>query len=373
MKRLLTITAVAAFGWLGLLEAAEAKGPAVQIALLLDTSNSMDGLIDQAKSQLWSVVNEFIRAKRDGKPASIEVALYEYGNDRLPAEEGFIRMVVPLTDDLDTVSEKLFALKTKGGSEFCGQVIRDATGQLTWSRSSGVYKAIFIAGNEPFSQGSVDYHTACRGAIKKGIVVNTIFCGPNSMGEQTGWSAGAVLADGRYMSIDHNQKVVSIPCPQDDEIARLGLDLNKTYIPYGRMGQEGLSRQAAQDANASTLSPSALASRSVSKSSLNVYCNDTWDLIDAIKTGKCKLNDLKDDDLSEDFRKLSKTEREACVHEKTAQRDTLQKKILALHKAREEFLAAARKKLAAANEDTLDTVILKAVREQAARANIQFE
>ena len=30
----------------------------IKVALLLDTSNSMDGLIDQAKAQLWDVVNE---------------------------------------------------------------------------------------------------------------------------------------------------------------------------------------------------------------------------------------------------------------------------------------------------------------------------
>jgi hypothetical protein len=43
-------------------------GHKVQIDLLLDTSNSMDGLIDQAKSQLWKVVNTFIDARRDGVP-----------------------------------------------------------------------------------------------------------------------------------------------------------------------------------------------------------------------------------------------------------------------------------------------------------------
>lgn len=373
MKRSAMIVAFAVASGLGLLGRAEAKEPAVQIALLLDTSNSMDGLINQAKSQLWSVVNQFIHAKRDGRPASIEVALYEYGNDNLSPEEGFVRLVVPLTDDLDSVSERLFALKTRGGSEFCGQVIRDATVQLTWSRSSRVYKAIFIAGNEPFSQGSVPYQSACRSAINKGIIVNTIFCGTSSEGEQTGWSAGAALAEGRYLSIDHNQRVVAIPCPQDDEITQLGLELNKTYIPYGKLGHAGQARQTAQDANASSLSPSALASRAVAKSSLNVYCNDTWDLIDAIKTGKCKLDELIDDDLPQELRKLSKSERLACIHEKTAQRDSVQKRILILHREREAFLAAVRKQQAAANEETLDTAILKAVREQANRANIQFD
>ena len=32
----------------------------IQLAILLDTSNSMDGLINQAKSELWTIVNEFV-------------------------------------------------------------------------------------------------------------------------------------------------------------------------------------------------------------------------------------------------------------------------------------------------------------------------
>ncbi len=42
----------------------------VKIALLLDTSNSMDGLINQAKSQLWDIVNKFTHAKcgNDSRP-----------------------------------------------------------------------------------------------------------------------------------------------------------------------------------------------------------------------------------------------------------------------------------------------------------------
>lgn len=377
MKRILIIASMAVSGFLGLDAAAEAKDPprkpSVQIALLLDTSNSMDGLIEQAKAQLWSVVNEFIRAKSNGRLPSIQVALYEYGNDNLSAQEGFVRLVLPLTDDLDSVSEKLFALKTRGGQEFCGQVIRDASVQLTWSQPSDVYKAIFIAGNEPFSQGPVDYHVACRSAIEKGILVNTIFCGPTSEGEQTGWRDGAALADGRFLSIDQNQKIASIPTPQDAEIARLGGELNKTYIPYGKMGRDGQARQLAQDSNAVSSSLSSLVSRSISKGCPDLYCNDAWDLVDAIKTGKIKIDDLKDDSLPEDMRKLTQAERQARVEAKSAERETIQKRILALSKERETFLAAERKKLAETGKETLDSAILKAVREQAKRANIRFE
>ena len=285
--------------------------PTVQIAILLDTSNSMDGLIAQAKTQLWNVVNEFVlRAKRTAVRRPSRSPCSSTARRRSRPSEGFVRLVLPLTDDLDRVSEELFALKTNGGDEYCGWVIRDAVSRLEWSRSRDVYKAIFIAGNEPFSQGPIDFHTSCRAAIERGIIVNTIFCGPNAEGSQTGWKDGAVLADGRFMSIDQNLKVVEIPAPQDTEIARLGVDLNKTYLPFGKMGQAGLARQSVQDANASNVSTSVLATRSVSKSNA-FYCNDAWDLVDAIKNGKCKLDDLKAEDLPTDLRKLDKTARKA--------------------------------------------------------------
>ena len=69
---------------------APAKGQTIMLALLLDTSNSMDGLIDQAKSQLWKIVNEVAAAKTgDGKQPNIKIALYEYGNDGLSSDEGY--------------------------------------------------------------------------------------------------------------------------------------------------------------------------------------------------------------------------------------------------------------------------------------------
>ena len=67
----------------------ETKKPLVQIAILLDTSGSMEGLIEQAKSQLWKIVNEFAKAKQDGVTPEVQVALYEYGKSSLAAASGW--------------------------------------------------------------------------------------------------------------------------------------------------------------------------------------------------------------------------------------------------------------------------------------------
>lgn len=114
------------------------KEALVQIAILLDTSNSMDGLIEQAKSQLWKIVNEFNDARQDDKVPVVQVALYEYGNNGLSVASNYIRQILPFTRDLDSVSEQLFKLTTNGGDEYCGAVIRHALDSLDWKPSSKV-------------------------------------------------------------------------------------------------------------------------------------------------------------------------------------------------------------------------------------------
>lgn len=152
-----------------------ANATKIQVALLLDTSSSMDGLIDQAKSRLWEIVNTLTTLKYEGKTPEIEIALYEYGNDGLSEKSNYIRQITPLSTDLDLISEKLFALRTNGGNEYCGAVIQDATKELKWAPENSSMKLIYIAGNEEFNQGKISYKEAISTALKNDIYVNTIF------------------------------------------------------------------------------------------------------------------------------------------------------------------------------------------------------
>ena len=108
--------------------------PVIQVALLLDTSGSMSSLIDQAKTELWSIVNKLDKARYKGKKPKIEVALYEYGKSSLEREGGYIQQLAPFTHDLDGLSEILFSLKTNGGDEYCAWVIRSAMDSLKWKK-----------------------------------------------------------------------------------------------------------------------------------------------------------------------------------------------------------------------------------------------
>jgi hypothetical protein len=344
--------------------------PRVQMAILLDTSGSMSGLIDQARTELWAIVNEFITAKRDGKAPLLEVALYEYGKSSLPADEGYLRMIVPFTMDLDKISEELFALKTNGGSEYCGWVIKEATEQLQWSSVPNDLKVIFIAGNEAFTQGKVDYRKTCKAAIAKGIVVNTIHCGNADQGIGGKWKDGAALADGEFLNIDQNKTAVHIAAPQDKEIAELGIKLNATYIAYGRDGRMAYERQSRQDLNASSSSGLAATQRAVTKSSAN-YVNTGWDLVDGLKNKAIKLEDMKPEELPEEMKKMSPKEQKAYVEKKAKERAEIQNKIQKLNEARKKYIAEEMKKNSKKGE-TLGSAAIRAVRKQAEKKNFKF-
>lgn len=334
----------------------------IKIALLLDTSNSMDGLIDQAKAQLWKVVNELALAKSDNVRPTLEIALYQYGNDGLSAAEGYIQMVTPLTTDLDEISSSLFRLSTNGGSEFCGYAISNALNQLDWSESKEDYKVIFIAGNEPFGQGSVSYEGVCRLAKTKGIIVNTIHCGNFQVGINQKWKHAADLAYGKYMSIEQNTKTEYVTSPYDDRISTLNVQLNNTYIAYGSNGDQKMKRMHSEDDNASSYSSSNLASRAISKSS-HVYTNSEWDLVDAAKDRDFKLDDVEEKTLPTEMQQMENKERIAYIQNKAKERLQIQKEIQKLATKRKTFISE--QTASKSGENQLGSALLKIVREQA--------
>ncbi len=348
----------------------ESSKSKIQVALLLDTSNSMDGLIDQAKTELWSVVNELATAKYEGERPELEIALYEYGNDGLESADGYIRKVSNFTSDLDEISELLFSLKTYGGSEYCGQVIGDAAKELEWTDSHSNLKMIVIAGNEEFTQGSVDYKTTCKNAITKGIVINTIFCGNREEGIRTMWKDGADLADGKYMNIDQNQEIAYIETPYDSDIMRLNGKLNKTYIAYGYKGEENLSRQKTQDMNASKMNKKASVGRAVSKSS-GAYKNAHWDLVDASEDAEFDMSEISEQALPAEMKNMDEKERKAYIEKKKKERSKIKSEIQELNDKREAFILKQRKE--DAKEATLGSALIKIVREQAEEKGYKFE
>lgn len=340
----------------------------IKIALLLDTSGSMDGLLEQTKSQLWKIVNELAMAKKDNQSASLEIALYQYGNSHLNSIDGYVQEILPMSSDLDLLSEKLFSLRTNGGEEYCGQAIKTATNQLDWGTENGSLNLIFIAGNEPFNQGEVNYKESCKDALEKGITINTIFCGDYQNGISTSWLNGAQLTEGNYMNIDMNQKTVYVESPYDQRIVELNEELNKTYIAYGVQGQKKKEQQYVQDNNSVSYGQENMVSRAVSKSN-HFYSNTSWDLVDAVEEESFNIESVDVATLPVEMQGMTLAEKQAHVEKKADERKSIQDQINKLNIQREDYIKNMN---GTENTNSFDVAMVSAIKKQAAAKGFTF-
>ena len=344
----------------------------VQLAILFDTSNSMDGLIDQAKSRIWSIVNEASTLQYQGQPTQLEIALYEYGNDGLEVSDNYIRRILELTTDLDEISKALFGLRTNGGSEYCGAVIDASLDNLGWSNHPNDLRMIYIAGNESFEQGPILYKTVCSKAKEKNVFVNTIFCGSYEQGIALKWQDGASCSSGDYFNIDSNKEVVHIDTPYDADIKSYSDSLNTTYYGYGSLGRDKKAMQATQDMNASSQSTNVAAERAISKSNKAAYKNASWDLIDASEDG-VDITKIADEELPAEFKGKTAAQKTALLEEKKAERSAYQERISKLAQEREKFIADEMQKRAESGEviDDFGTSVNQSILEKAEKAGLE--
>jgi Mg-chelatase subunit ChlD len=348
-------------------ETAKAIGPrTIDLAICLDTSNSMDGLIDAARRKIWTIVNDLALAKPTPR---LRVAVLAYGNDTYEANAGWVKVQATFTEDLDHVSKTLFGLTTRGGTEYVGRVLQNAL-TLPWQEDKRALKLIIVSGNESAAQDtSVDYRQMCRAAIARGIMINPIYCMRAENVADT-WREIARLSDGHYAAIDQN-RTVDLTSPFDAQLAALSTEINKTYVAYGKLGEKGVAKQKAADYNARKLSAGSAADRAQSKAG-KLYRN-SWCLAENFKLGAIKIEDVKEEDLPKEMRGKTLEEKRAYLEAKLAERAKIQGEITELHVKRQTWITAELKRQGADEDKSFDVAVRKALRVQAEAKGYKFE
>jgi hypothetical protein len=349
--------------------------PKIQVAILLDVSSSMDGLIDQAKTQLWNMVSTMGKAKcGNAITPKLEIALYEYGRTTNDAKQGYVKKINDFMSDLDSLSQNLFSLKTNGGDEYCGHVIYSSLNELQWDASVESYKVIFIAGNEEFLQGDIQYTKACASAKQKGVIVNTIYCGDKMQGVREHWNLAGECGNGSYTNINQNAREQEIPTPYDSVLYVLNDKLNNTYISYGATGYSKKAKQVQMDYANTTVSKSAGLKRMSVKGKKDLYKNTEWDLVDAQAENAKIIDELDVKTLPDSLKNKTRVEIKAIVTQKTKERNQIQSAIANASIEREKFITAEKLNLAGSNKEaTLETEVEKIIKEQAARFKITIQ
>jgi hypothetical protein len=224
-------------------------------------------------------------------------------------------------------------------------------------------------------QGNISYTLACTEAKKKGVIVNTIYCGDRLQGIKEHWNLLGECGNGSFTNINSDAKPEDIPTPYDSTLITLNNKLNGTYLSYGYMGKSKKELQGAMDVANSNINSYAGVNRAVSKSSSKTYNNSSWDLVDAKAEDNKILEKVDLKTLPDSLQKKSKAELEVIVNQKSTERAGIQKEMQDVNTKREAYIAAEKIKKAKAgnNSQTLESEVEKIIREQARRFNMKID
>ncbi len=343
----------------------------IDLVICLDTSGSMEGLIDSARARLWDIVSSLAKAK---PTPQLRVGLITYGSpSRSTAANGWLVKQTDLTSDLDAVYAKMMSLRTDGGDEFVGWALRRSLDWMGWSNDPHALKLVFIAGNESADQASdvFNFRYVGEDARNRGITINSIYCGDRQWGVRERWDEVASCGGGSYTAIDMSCGTVQIETPHDKLLLELNLKLNATHVPYGSHGAMRKERQHIQDRNAEEMGIASGASRVAAKAGA-LYDNSGWDLVDGVAKKQVAVRDLKESDLPSEMQAMPVEEREKYVTTQAQARADIQKQITEVNASREKYLRVARARNAGGKQ-ALDDAMIDTLQSQAKAKGFKFD
>lgn len=340
---------------------------AIDVAIALDTSGSMEPLVDEARLKLWEIVNDLVVMEPTPR---LRLALLTYGNPSNDRNLGWVRIETPLTTDLDLVSERLFKLECSGGDELVSRVLKTALDQLDWEEDS--IRLIFVAGNEPADQDkALDFRSVGIEVREKKAALHMIYCGRDGDPDAQTWKDLAEVAGGHFATIDYRAKSQIVETPFDKEVVQLGEALNRTFVPLGEPGVKGKKVQATQDNQVKALSLAAAATRVETKAS-PLYARD-WDLLDAVSAGRVDLQTMAPEELPEAMHGMTPAERQTYVNQLRDEREELRQRILELSAKRRAHLANLPQPKGSKDSRSFDSVVRQAIQDEMKTRGLRSE
>jgi hypothetical protein len=332
--------------------------PLVEVVFALDTTGSMQGLIDGAKRRIWSLVNFIASGQPQPKVRIGLVAYRDLGDD-------YVTRFYDLSDDMDEVFEHLSSFRADGGGdtpEHVAKALHDAVDRTHWTqRQNGreVVQLVYLVGDAPphtdYDDG-YNYRAIAKKAAAKGVHINAILCGDDQDAAHA-FRAVAKLGGGQYSTIEQNGGVADVRTPYDRKLADLNAKLASTVVGYGH-GRGAAAAKRARSAAAAPMEVAADRASYAAKSGKAIFGDD--DLVAGIDSlGAGGLAGAKAEELPAEMAAMKPEEREHYVAGKRAEREKVMEEIKKVSSARDAFLRADAKK--STRRDGFDDRVRKAI------------
>lgn len=268
----------------------------IDVVFCLDLSGSTNGLLDDVREKLWEIVNQV----NSYRPApEFRIGVIGFSRPSFGAKFSYVKVLQPLTTDFDKLNFELYKLKpsVEKGDQIVGEAINSSIRNMNWSNESDAIKVIFLVGNGMVNAGGNNYREACELAVRKNIIINTVYCRTrnNVEKELPGWREIARLSGGEQYDIRiHKRTPLILTSTNTIEFKELAGKLADTYLYYGQNGNERQKIMAAIDKHAMLANEMTFESRMYYKiSDRYQFHQQGWDLVDYLKMSNSDFADME--------------------------------------------------------------------------------
>lgn len=333
------------------------KPVAVEVVFCVDTTGSMTGLIDAAKSKIWAICNQML----NGRPMPmLKVGLVAF---RDKGDE-YVTKVYDLRDDLDEVYADVQTFVATGGGdtpEAVNQALDDAVNKISWSRDRNTIKILYLVGDAPPHMDYTDdvkYPTTCALAAKRGILINAIQCG-NDADCTRHWKDICERGKGAYVAIPQNGGTKATPTPFDRRLAEINAELARGTVVFGDPTKRVADLKKAKAVE--SLSAEIAADRVGYLAKVGRVAR--YDLLEAMQSGKFTLASIPSQQLPDELQKMTPKDRAEYLAKLADKRAKLLAEARELDRQRATHLMKEMEK----NKESFDAQVLLLLRKQTSR------
>jgi len=346
--------------------------PKIEVSFVLDTTGSMGQLIGGAKQKIWTIARHVVA----GRPTpAIKLGLIGFRN----RGDQYVTKVFDLSDDLDAVYGHLMEFQVGGGGdtpESVNQALNDAVTKISWSKDPNTLKLIFLVGDAPPHMDypdDVKYPETVRLARESGIAIIAIQCGTYAATTPV-WQDIAAMSGGGFVQIDQSGGMTRTSTPVDSELSRLGVELNRTVVPYGNATRQSEVRTKESRAGGADVDRLVYLNVDRAEFGAKVVVTGEGELIWDVVNHKVTLEEIPDSDLPVQLQPMSMEARKDFVDQQFSKRKELQIKVDELSTRRDAFIKSEmEKKIAAGAGDSFDAKVAEMIQAQALRRGIHYD
>jgi Mg-chelatase subunit ChlD len=310
------------------------SGHAIDVVFAVDTTGSMERLIDGAKRTVWSIATHI---RQTDPNANIRIGLVAYRD----VGEDYVTKPFALTGDLDAVYAELSTYNASGGGDAPEDVAAGLRDALAMRWRAGAKKLIFVVGDAPPAprDDARPYDVLAREAGTSGIIVNAIRCGGDPT-TAVAFQQMASLGGGEFSTIAADGGVRQVATPYDTRMGELSASIDRTAVIAGddsvRAEYEGKMAAAAA---APAAAKADRASYYMKKAKGGADVRADGDLVGAYATGTLDLGKVAPGALPQGMRDKSAPEIKAELERRATERKAAQKEMAELTRKRDEYLA----------------------------------